>query len=42
MAVITQLYYQVYLTYQLHVSGNAAAVIIRLDTVYRRSYIGMI
>jgi hypothetical protein len=33
MAVLTQLYYQVYATYQLHVSANAAVAIIRLDTI---------
>ena len=37
IAVITQLYYQVYVTYQLHVSANAAVAIIRLDTIYQRS-----
>ena len=42
MAVIIELYYQVYTTYQLHVSGNAALVTIRLDTIYQRSYIDMI
>ena len=41
IAVITQLYYQDYITYQLHVSVNAAVVIIRLDTIYQRSYIDM-
>ena len=42
-AVVTQLYYQVYITYQhqLHVSANAAVVIICLDTIYQRSYIDM-
>ena len=39
MAVITQLYYQVYINYQLHVSTNDAVAIVRLDTVYQRSYI---
>jgi len=39
---MTQLYYQVYVTYQLHVSSNAAVAIIRLDTIYQRSYIDMI
>jgi len=29
----------VYITYQLHVSAIAAIVIIRLDTIYQRSYI---
>jgi hypothetical protein len=38
IAVITQLYYQVYITYQLHVSANAAVAIIGLDTIYQRSY----
>jgi hypothetical protein len=32
-AVITQLYYQVYITYQLHVSAIAAVGIFRLDTI---------
>jgi len=36
---MTQLYYQVYVTYQLHVSANAAVAIIRLDTIYQRRYI---
>jgi len=36
---MTQLYYQVYINFQLHVSANAAAAIIRLDTIYQRSYI---
>ena len=40
--VTTQLYYQVYVTYQLHVSANAAVTIIRLDKIYQRSYIDMI
>jgi len=31
-----------YITYQLHVSANAAVAIIRLDTIYERSYIYMI
>ena len=41
---MTQLYYQVYITYQhqLHVSGNAAMAIIKLDNIYQRSYIDMI
>jgi len=42
ITVITQQYYQVYVTYQLHVSAVAAVAIIRLDTIYRRSYIDMI
>ena len=42
IAAITQLYYQVYITYQLHVSANAAVAIIKLDTIYQRSYIDMI
>jgi len=44
MAVVTQLYYQLYTTYQhqLHVSANAAVAIIRFDTIYERSYIDMI
>jgi len=29
----------VYITYQLHVSANAAVAIIRLDTIYHRNYI---
>ena len=36
---MTQLHYQVYITFQLHVSANAAVAIIRLDTIYQRSYI---
>ena len=41
MAVITQLYYQVHITYQhqLHVSANAAVAIIRLDTIFIREAI---
>ena len=41
MAVTTQLYYQVYITYQyqLHVSANAAVAIFRLDTVVIREAI---
>ena len=31
-----------YITYQLHVSANAAVAIIRLDTIYQRSYIDII
>jgi len=44
IAVIIQLYYQMYITYQhqLHVSANAAVAIIRLDTIYHRSYIDII
>jgi hypothetical protein len=42
MAVTTQLYYQVYISYQLHVSASAAVAIIRLDTIYQRSYIDKI
>ena len=44
MAVLTQLYYQEYITYQHqpHVSTNVAVAIIRLDTIYQRSYIDMI
>jgi len=38
MTVTTQLYYQVYITYQLHVSANAAVAIIGLDTIYQRGY----
>ena len=41
IAVITQLYYQEYITNQLHVSVNAAVAIIRLDTIYQRSCIDM-
>jgi len=37
MAVITQ----VYITYQLHVSVNAAVAIIRLDTMYQESCINI-
>ena len=33
IAVVTQLYYQVYITYQLHDSANAAVAIIRMDTI---------
>ena len=29
-------------TYQLHVSANAAVAIIRLDTIYQRNYIDVI
>jgi len=32
---------QVCITYQLHVSANAAVAIIRLDTIYQRSCIAM-
>jgi len=39
IAVITKLYYQVYIIYQLHVSAIAAVTIMRLDTVYQRRYI---
>ena len=39
--MVTQLYYQVYITYQLHVSANAAVAIIRLDTIYQRNYINV-
>jgi len=44
MAVVTELYYQLYITYQhqLHVSANAAVAIIRLDKIYHRNYIDMI
>ena len=28
-----------YINYQLHVSANAAVAIIRLDTIYQKSYI---
>ena len=41
ITVITQLYYQVYITYQLHVSTIAAVAIIRLDKIYQRSHIDM-
>jgi len=39
MAVVTQLYYQVYIhyQYQLHVSANAVVAIIRLDTIFREA-----
>jgi len=37
-----KLYYQVYITYELHVSANAAVAIIRLDTIYQKSYIDMV
>jgi len=40
--VTTQLYYQVHIPYRLHVSANVAVAIIRLDTIYQRSYIDMI
>ena len=33
MAVVTQLYYQVYITYHLHVSANAAVAIFSLDII---------
>jgi len=36
------LYYQVYITYQLHVSAIAAVAIIRFDTIFQRSYVDMI
>ena len=45
IAVVTQLYYQVYITYQhqLHVSATGDVVIFMLDTIfYQRSYIDMI
>jgi len=42
IAAITQLYNQVYIAYQLHASAIAAAAIIRLDTIYQRSYTDMI
>jgi len=32
----------VYITYQQHVSANVAVAIIRLDTIYHKSYIDMI
>jgi len=41
MAVTAQLYCQVCVTYQLHVSANVAVAIIRLDTIYERSYTDM-
>ena len=41
-AVITQLCYQVCITYELHVSAIAAVAIIRVDTIYQRSYIDKI
>jgi len=38
IAVITQLYYEVYIVYQhqLHVSAIAAVAIFRLDTIFIR------
>jgi len=39
---MAQLYYQVYIIYQLHVPAIAAVAIIRLDTIYQTSYIDMI
>ena len=36
---MTQLYYQVYITYQLHFPAIAVVAIIRSDTIYRRNYI---
>jgi len=31
-----------YVTYQLHVSANAAVAIIRVDTIYQKTYIDTI
>jgi len=45
IAVITHLYYRVYITHQhqLHVSATVAVAIFRLDTIfYQRSYTDMI
>jgi hypothetical protein len=40
VAVVTQLYNQVYIAYQqLHVSAIAAVAIIRLDTIFQRIHI---
>jgi len=39
IAVITRLYYQVYIIYQLHVSAIAAVAIFRLDTIFNREAI---
>ena len=36
---MTQLYFQVYITYQLNFSTIVAVAIIRMDTIYQRSYI---
>ena len=41
MIVITHLYYQLYLIYQLHVSAIATVAIVRLDTIYQRSCIAI-
>jgi len=39
MAVITQLYLQLYVTYQLHVSAISDLAIVRLDTIIRETII---
>jgi len=38
MTVITQLYCQLYITYQLHVSANRILAIIRLDKIIGENY----
>ena len=38
MAVITQLYIQLYITCQLHVSANTILAIISLDTIIGEDY----
>jgi hypothetical protein len=38
MAVITQLYCQLHITYKLHVSAIFVVAIIRLDTIIRENY----
>ena len=38
MTVITQLYCQLYITCQLHVSANTILAIIRLDTIIGENY----
>jgi len=38
MTVITQLYCQLYVTCQLHVSANTISAIIRLDTIIGENY----
>jgi hypothetical protein len=43
MAVVTQLYYQMYTTYQqILVSTIAAVAIIMLDTIFQRNHINVI
>ena len=34
---MTQLYYQIYIIYQLYVSAIAAVAIIRMDKIYQRT-----